>query len=174
MDSKRRMACWIPAKKSCSSHLFGGGPKPVCSDGLRAGTIESHNFFALGPILVKFHIQTRLIESFSTIIWTWWWGEEKLHFTPFHTLRQLKCDEALIPPLRRVVEFWARYRQIPVRGFWGVGKIWRPCDLRSRSYKRLYTHTVILRALTCLDKGPETGGFSRVLGVVGIISIFMY
>ena len=26
--------------------------------------------------------------------------------------------------------------------------------------------TVILRALTCLDKGPETGGFSRVLGVV--------
>ena len=34
--------------------------------------------------------------------------------------------------------------------------------------------TVILRAHTCLDKGPETGGFSRVLGVVGIISIFMY
>ena len=34
--------------------------------------------------------------------------------------------------------------------------------------------TVILRALTSLEKGPETGGFSRVLGVVGIISIFMY
>ena len=34
--------------------------------------------------------------------------------------------------------------------------------------------TVILRALTCLDKGSETGGFSRVLGVVGTISIFMY
>ena len=34
--------------------------------------------------------------------------------------------------------------------------------------------TVILRALTYLDKGPETGGLSRVLGVVGIISIFMY
>ena len=33
-------------------------------------------------------------------------------------------------------------------------------------------HTVNLRTLTCLDKGPETGGFSRVLGVVGIISIF--
>ena len=31
--------------------------------------------------------------------------------------------------------------------------------------------TDILRALTCLDKGPETGGFSRVLGVVDIISI---
>ena len=34
--------------------------------------------------------------------------------------------------------------------------------------------TVILRVLTRLDKGPETGGLSRVLGVVGIISIFMY
>ena len=34
--------------------------------------------------------------------------------------------------------------------------------------------TVILRALTCLDKGPETGGFSHVLGVVGIISILMH
>ena len=34
--------------------------------------------------------------------------------------------------------------------------------------------TVILRALTCFYIGPETGGFSRVLGVVGIISIFMY
>ena len=37
-----------------------------------------------------------------------------------------------------------------------------------------YTATVILRALTCLDKGPEKGAFSRVLGVVGIISISMY
>ena len=36
-----------------------------------------------------------------------------------------------------------------------------------------HTHTHTHRALTCLDKGPETG-FSRVLGVVGIISIFMY
>ena len=33
---------------------FGGGPKPACPDGVRAGIIESHNFFVLGPILVKF------------------------------------------------------------------------------------------------------------------------
>ena len=60
---------------------FWGGPKPGCSDGLRAGIIESHNlfvclsagiikshnFFVLGPILVKFHIRTSLIESFPTI-----------------------------------------------------------------------------------------------------------
>ena len=99
---------------------FWGGPKLVCSDGLRAGTIESHNFFVLGPILVKFHIRTRLIESLPTIFRTWWCGEEKLHFTPVHTLRQLKHDEALFPPLGRVVEFRVRYQQIPVRMFWAV------------------------------------------------------
>ena len=113
---KRRMACRIPAKKSYSSHLFWGGPKPGCSDGLRAGTIESHNFFVLGPIMVKFHIRTRLIESFPSTFRFWCCAEEKLHFTPFHTLHQLKRDEALFPPLGRVVEFRVRYRQIPVRG----------------------------------------------------------
>ena len=73
---------------------FWGGPKPGCSDGLRAGNIESNNIFFLGTILVKFHIRPRLIESFPMIFRTWWYAEEKLHFTPFHTLRQLKRDEA--------------------------------------------------------------------------------
>ena len=100
----------IPARKSCSSHLFGVVPSRVCSDGLRAGTIKCHNFFVLGPILVKFHIPTRLIESFPTIFGRGGApSEEKLHFTPVHTLRQLKGDEALFPPLRRVVRFRARY-----------------------------------------------------------------
>ena len=82
-----------------------GGPKPSCSDGLGTGIIESHNFFVLGPILVKFHIRTRLIESFPMNFRTWWCAEEKLHFTPVHTLRQLNRDEALFPPLGRVIEF---------------------------------------------------------------------
>ena len=111
---------------------FWGVPKPGCSNSLRAGFIESHNFFVLGQILLKFHIRTRLIEIFLTIFRTWWCAEEKLHFTPVHTLRQLK--HGTVPPLRRVVEFRARYRQIPVCGLCRVGKIWRPCDLRSRSY----------------------------------------
>ena len=84
-----------------------------------AGTIEGHNFCVLGPILVKFHIQTRLIESFPTIFRTWWCGEEKLHFTPFHTLRQLNRDEALFPPLGRVLKFRAMYRQTTGRLFCG-------------------------------------------------------
>ena len=81
-------------QRKIAVHTYLGCLKPVCSDGLRAGTIESHNFFVLGPILVKFHIRTRLIERFRTIFRTWWCGEEKLHFTPVHTLRQLKRDEA--------------------------------------------------------------------------------
>ena len=76
-------------------------------------------FFVSGPILVKFHIRTRLIEGFPTIFRTWLYGEEKLHFTPVHTLRQLKHDEALIPPLRRVVDFRARYGYETARRFWG-------------------------------------------------------
>ena len=67
---------------------------------LRARIIESHNFFfVLHRILVKFHIRTRLIGSFSTTYRSWSCSEEKLHFTPVHTLRQLKHDEMLFPPL---------------------------------------------------------------------------
>ena len=65
---------------------------------LRAGIIESHNFFVLRRILVKFHIRTRLIENFPLTYRSWSCAEEKLHFTPVHTLRQLKRDEALFPP----------------------------------------------------------------------------
>ena len=70
-----------------------GGPKRVCSDGLCAGTIESQNF-VLGPIMVKFHIRNSLFESFPTIFRTWWCGEEKLRFTPFHTISHLTPTEA--------------------------------------------------------------------------------
>ena len=116
---------------------FWGGPKPGCSDGRCTGTIESHNFFDLGPLLVKFHIRTRLIESFPTIFRSWWCVEEKLHFTPFHTLRQLKRDEARFHHLGVSEGFKRGTGRYLVAGFWGVGKIWRPSDLWSRSYKRL-------------------------------------
>ena len=135
------MPCRFPATNSYSSHLFGGSPKPGCSDRLRVGIIESHNFFVLRPIWEKFHIQTWLIERFPSTFQFWCCAEKKLHFTPFHTLRQLKHDEALFPPLGRVVEFPAGYHQTSCHQFLGVGKIWRLCDLRSRSYKCLCTHT---------------------------------
>ena len=85
---------WNSGQEKLQFTPFYGGPKPGSSNGFCTGTIESHNFFVLGPILVKFHIRTRLIDGFPTIFRTWWCGKEKLHFTPFHTLRQLKRDEA--------------------------------------------------------------------------------
>ena len=101
---------------------FWGWSQAGCSDGLCTGIIESHDFFVLGSILVKFHIRTRLIESFRKIFRTWWCAQEKLHFPPFDTLRQLKRDEALFPPLRRVVEFQARYGYKTARTFGGWAK----------------------------------------------------
>ena len=118
--------------------LIWDGPKPICSDGLCAGTIESLNFFVLGLIPVKFHIRTCLIDSFPTIFRTWWCGEEKLHFTPVHTLRQLKRDEALIPPLRRVVEFRAGVR------LGNCTQVWRWAKFEERwthGWGKLVLHT---------------------------------
>ena len=71
----------------------------VSGNCLRAGFMESRNFFVLRPIQVKIHIRTRLIESFPMTYWLWWCAEEKWRFTPVHTLRQLKRDEGLFPPL---------------------------------------------------------------------------
>ena len=107
---------------------------------LRAGIIESRNFFVLRRILVKFHIRTWLIESFLTMYRSWWCAEEKLHFTPVHTLCQLNRDEELFPPLQRVVEFRARYRQIPGRGFRGYAKF-GDCATYSLGAIRVCTHT---------------------------------
>ena len=98
---------------------FWGGPKPGCSDSVRAGIIESHNFFILRRILVKFHIGTRLIESFPTIFQMWWCSEEKLHFTLFHTLRQLKRDEALFHHLGGLQSFERGTRRYLYAGFGG-------------------------------------------------------
>ena len=88
---------------------FWGGPKLGCSDGLCTGTIESHNFFVLGPYPGEISHSNSANRELSNDVSVLVVREEKLHFTPFHTIRQLKRDEALFPPLVRVVEFQARY-----------------------------------------------------------------
>ena len=109
-----------------------GGPMPGCSDGLCTGTIESHNFFVLDPILVKFHIRTRLIECFPMIFRTWWCSEEKLHFTPVHTLRQLKHDESPDSTTLEGRRVSSEVRLGNCTQVWGVGEIWRAWDSRLR------------------------------------------
>ena len=103
------MTCPSEAKKSCGSHLFGVGPGEADKTALVQELSKAITFFVLGPILVKFHIRTRLSKSFLMMYRFRKCSQEKLHFTPVHTLRQLKRDEVLFPPLRRVVEFRVRY-----------------------------------------------------------------
>ena len=96
------MTCPSVAKKSGGSHLFGVGPGEADKTALVQELSKAITFFVLGPILANFHIWTRLIDSFLMMYRFWKCSQEKLHFTPVHTLRQLKRDEALFPPLRRV------------------------------------------------------------------------
>ena len=114
--------------------------------------IESHNLFVFGPILVKFHIRTRQIESFPTTFRSWWCAKEKLHFTAVHTLRQLKRDEALFHHFGGLQSFERGTGRYLYAGFGGIGKIWRPCDKRlqgisafnythSHTHKHTHTHT---------------------------------
>ena len=79
---ERRTACPIAAKKIYIVHTFLWMVAGHC---LRAGIIESHHFFVLRCILVKFHIRTRLIGSFPSTYWSWSCAERKLHVTPVHT-----------------------------------------------------------------------------------------
>ena len=111
---------------------FWGGGKQGWSDSVRVGIIKSHNFFVLHSILMKLHIRTWLIESFSTIFWTWWCAVEKLRFTPFHALCQLKREEALFPPLGRIVRFRVRYGEKTACRFWGWAKFGERATLRLR------------------------------------------
>ena len=77
---------------------------------LRAGIIESHNFFVLRCILVKFHIRTRLIGSFPSTYRSWSCAEEKLHFTPVHTSSHNIAEKTFTNTIQQLLEsmfqFW--------------------------------------------------------------------
>ena len=107
---------------------------------LHAGFMASRNFFVLCCILVKFHIRTRQIESFPTTYWLWWCAEKKWHFTPVHTLRQLKHDEGLFPPLWISLADRNRLKNLPRQIFSACVKFGgNPC--RDVDTLRFYTHT---------------------------------
>ena len=96
-------------------------------------------FFVLHPIRVKFHIRTRLIESFPTMYWLWCCAEEKWHLTPVHTLRQLKRDEALFPPLRISLADRNGLRTFPGKF---LVRVWRLVAIRAEMLTHFaFTHT---------------------------------
>ena len=107
---------------------------------LCARSVKSHNFFVLRRILVQFHIRTRLIESFPTTYWLWWCAEEKWHFTPVHTLCQLKCDEGLFQPLPIGLADRNGLKNLPRQIFSACVKFGgNPC--RNVEKLRFYTYT---------------------------------
>ena len=63
-----RMAslAWRASCSVISSHVFGSGPKPGCSDSARAGIIESHNFlsYVLSWWNCKTHVIPRTLNGF--------------------------------------------------------------------------------------------------------------
>ena len=111
---------------------------------LRAGIIESRNFFVIRRILVKFHIRTRLIGSFPSMYRSWSCAEEKLHFTPVHILRQLKRDKGLFPPLPISLAGRNVLKNLPRQIFSACVKFGgNPCgDVNTlRFYTHTHTHT---------------------------------
>ena len=85
-------------------------------------TSECSYFSVLRPILLKLHILTRLIESFARTYRSWWCAEEKLHFTPVHTLRQLKRDEAAVSTTSEDCRVLSKVRLENCTQVWGWAK----------------------------------------------------
>ena len=89
------------------------------SDRLRTGIIESHNFFCLrsypGEISHPNSPNRELSIDVSVLVLR----RKKVALQTISHLTPTEARQSTFPPLRRVVEFRARYRQIPVRGFWG-------------------------------------------------------
>ena len=113
---------------------------------LRPGFMESRNFFVLCPIRMKFYIRTWLIESFPTTYWSRCCAEEKLHFTPVHTLRQLKRDAGRFPPLLIGLADRNGLKNLPRQIFSGCvkfgGNTCRNVDtLRFDTHIQTHTHT---------------------------------
>ena len=80
------------------------------------------------------------IKSFPTTYSSWRYAEEKLHFTPVHTLRQLKRDEALFPPLPISLADRNGLKNLPRQMFSACVKFGgNPC--RDVDTLRFYTHT---------------------------------
>ena len=136
----------------------------------RGWTIESRNFFVLGPILVKFHIRTRLIESFPTAYQSWICAEEKLHFTPVHTICQLKRDEWLFPPLSICLAGWNGLKNLARHIFSACvkfgGNPWRDVETAWPNLSEPVHNTVTMYALHAMLFCTFKGYNSSVLRLI--------
>ena len=126
------MICLSAARKSCGSHLFGVGPGEADKTALVQELSKAITFFVWGPILVKFHIRTRLSESFLMMYRFWKCSQEKLHFTPAHTLRQIEAWRSAVSTTLEGRRVSSEVRLENCTQVWGVGQIWTECNSRLR------------------------------------------
>ena len=128
-------------KEKLQFTLFGGGPKPGCSDRLRVGIIESHNFFCLRSYPGEIAHPNSAYRELSTDVLVLVVRRRKV---ALHTISHLTPTEAWQSAVSTTSEGRRVSSEVP-SDEWspvvGVCKIWRPCDLRSRSYKGFKVHT---------------------------------
>ena len=111
---------------------FWVGPKPVCSDGLRAGTIESHNFFCLrsypGEISHSNSPNRELSNDLSDVV-------VRRRKVALHTISHLTPTEAWRSPDSTTWEGGSVSSEVRLGNctqVWGVRQIWRAWDSRLR------------------------------------------
>ena len=111
---------------------FGDGPKPVCSDGLRAEIIESHNFFCLrsypGEISHSNSPERELSNDLSDVV-------VRCRKVALHTSSHLTPTEVWRSPDSTTAEGRSVSSEVRLGNctqVWGVGQIWRAWDSRLR------------------------------------------
>ena len=79
-------------------------------------------------------------------------GQKKLHFTPFHTSRQLKRDEALFPPVHNKVTMYARLAVIFCTFECSYSSVLRPILMKLHILTRLIeSFPKVYRLLRCIE-----------------------
>ena len=137
---KRRTACWIMAKKSCNSHLFGVVPSRATQMDFVQELSKAITFLSYVLSWWNFTFKLSSSRAFQRCLGLGAAPKKSCtshQFTPYANWSVTKCCFHHLGGSQSFEQGTVRYLVVGL----GVGKIWRPSDLRSRSYKRLYAYT---------------------------------
>ena len=85
-------------------HTFLGSPKPGCSDGLRAGTIESHDFFISGPVMSHLTLHRSAGQGYACIV-----CDSRLRKIVLHTCSDLFKPVQTCSQISDHVRLWSNF-----------------------------------------------------------------
>ena len=112
---------------------FWGGPKPVYSDGLCAGTIESHNFFVLGRSypgeISHSNSANRELSNDALLVMV---RQRKVALHTSSHLTPTKAWQSAVSTTSEGRRVSSEVRLGNCTQVWGVGQIWRAWDSRLR------------------------------------------